>query len=161
METNNNSLQAILSVFHRDQEIHTFWNISSICEEWSWNTVKNNELLQIVALAVTPKSFHHSRQNWFIKSHSQKIKTPKLLELSLSSAVSSTRWGSNSKPPSPPQEQKSWRTWTWSIWAVTSQKCIRTSLMQRFVLFTKSGPQNHTPAGKDLILTRLNGWRRQ
>lgn len=110
---------------------------------------------------MTPKSSHHSRQSWPVKPHSQKIKTPKFLELSLSSAVSSTRWGSNSKPSSLPQEQKSWRTWTWSTWAVMSQKCMRTSLMKRFVLFTKSGSQNHAPAIKDLILTHSNGWRRQ
>lgn len=30
--------------------------------------------------------------------------------------------------------------------------------MKRFVLFTKSGSQNHTPAMKDLILTHLNRW---
>lgn len=29
--------------------------------------------------------------------------------------------------------------------------------MKRFVLFTESGSQNHTPAMKDLILTHLNG----
>lgn len=45
MGTNNSSLQAILSIFHRDKTIHTFLNMSSICEESSWNTVKNYELL--------------------------------------------------------------------------------------------------------------------
>lgn len=57
--------------------------------------------------------------------------------------------------------QDSWRMWTWSIWAVMTQKCMVTSLMKRFALFTKSGSQNHTPAVKDLILTHLNRWGRQ
>lgn len=42
-----------------------------------------------------------------------------------------------------------------------TQKCMVKSLVKRFILFTKSGSQNHTPAMKDLILTHLNRWGRQ